>query len=120
MSSDVEYYFITYKKLTGAPTQSDYDACYDLIRRRGGEFVQDVYETDAKGRLHVHYIVNFNRRNPYFRNMVIPDYSMKSILIYDIDTLMHKYLRKQVINDNESGQLADSNYCETRYMFDDE
>lgn len=112
------YFFVTYKKNTKVgeyPQSSDYDKAIDLLTRKS-ELLFKRFETDSKGRLHLHAVVRFIK-GPYIRSMLIQGYSTKFLPVYDMDHLK-EYLFKQCETDDQEASLVLENYFRENYAFD--
>ena len=101
MSETTNFYFVTYKKLKGDAEEWEYD-CIAAQITQNATIEQKTFEHDSKGKLHVHLLVRFNRKNPYLNKYIRKNYSSNFIPIYDEDELK-RYLSKEVDN--------------TKYMF---
>lgn len=97
-----------------APTQQDYMPILKGLSRKG-DIIEFIYETDSKGKLHIHGILEVNK-TPYFKTLVPKGYGTKFELIYDLEG-WKRYMHKDVPNEHESAQLADSVYARYNYLF---
>lgn len=109
-------YFVTYKYLpnVGKIDKSTYDLPEILLSRKS-EIISTRYETDSKGKLHVHHLAKF-KYEPYVKVLAIKNYSLKIVPVYDIYGVM-SYMNKQCRNIIENEQLTDSIYFRTNYAF---
>lgn len=80
-------YGFTYKKNTSNPllvNEEDYEPILIMLRRKG--IVIDVqYESDSKGLLHIHGLVEFSGKTPLFKSMCPKGYHSHFEEIYDIE-----------------------------------
>lgn len=114
-----KYYFVTYKKNTKDGEfcdQVDYAHAFQMLNTKG-KIIHFRYETDKKGRLHLHAVVKFDK-NPFFKSFMIKGFSTKFLPVYDAEHLSD-YLNKQVHSDEDSNTLVLENYYRGQYAFDD-
>lgn len=125
------FYGFTYKLNTNPhPTEADYDPILKLLRSKG-EVTDFVYETRTKqGKkcaLHIHGVIDFNRKNPYFKTLIPKGYHAHFEEIYDSKGWIG-YINKNVSNQIEDEPPTDSqlqsdsplptDYFRTNYVFD--
>lgn len=96
------------------PTQEDYLPILKAFSSKG-TIIDFVYETDKKGKLHIHGMLEVTRC-PYFKNMIPKKCHIKYEEIYD-KSGWERYIHKQSGNDSESQQLVDAVYCRRNYIF---
>lgn len=111
----MEYYFITYKKITRElPEVYEYYVILDELKTKFNNLVH-YWETDSTGRLHLHCIGEA-RKNIYLRQFSRKNYTFKIEPVYDMERL-RQYLHKQCKNSIEQEQLLDSLYFKHYYGF---
>lgn len=97
------------------PTQQDYIPILKILTNKGT--ISDfVYETDSKGKLHIHGILEVIK-TPYFKSLIPKGYGTKFEEIYDLAG-WQRYIHLDIANIHESMQLADSVFCRYNYIFD--
>jgi len=99
------FYGFTYKlNIKKNPTEEDYEPILRLLRSKG-EVTDFVYETKTKRglptALHIHGVVDFNRKNPYFKSMCPKGYHAHFEEIYDSKNWLG------YINKNRGKQIED-------------
>lgn len=95
-------------------TQQDYLPVLKVLSSKG-DIVEFVYETDSKQKLHIHGILEVSRQ-PYFKSLVPRGFHFKYEEIYDLAG-WQRYIHKDIKNEHESNQLADSVYARYNYLF---
>lgn len=93
------FYGFTYKLNTKQnPVESDYDVILKLLRSKG-DVTDFVYETRTKNgkntALHIHGVIDFNRKNPYFKTLIPKGFHSHFEEIYDSKTWL-RYINKNV------------------------
>lgn len=107
------YGFTIKRNDTPNPTQECYLPILKNLASKG-TIVDYVYETDSKGRLHIHGILEVVKQ-PYFKSLIPKGYHFKYEGLYD-KSGWERYIHKTIKNENESMQLADSVYIRNNYM----
>lgn len=86
----------TWKKMEKASDikKSDYDIVSDLVVKKGGTITHIYFEYDKQQhRLHAHGIVDFPKKNVYFKSLVVKGFTSHYELIYNRDVWI-KYITK--------------------------
>lgn len=130
------YYGFTYKKNSHPiAIYRDYDAIIYNLKQKFTDITY-VYETDSKGRIHIHGIVNLLRKNPLFKTLIPSGYTARFHQIYDMDHWIN-YLTKEprnqplrpyleaayndqtnIFDQVELQQQIDAEWFHTHYAFD--
>jgi len=81
------FYGFTYKLNNNPnPTKADYEPVLKLLRSKG-EITDFVYEDKTKAgkptALHIHGVIDFNRKNPYFKKLIPKGFHAHFEQIYD-------------------------------------
>jgi len=102
MQNSNVYGFTYNSKKKGIVTEQDFNPVLDVLRKSGNVVEYQCEDLNKKGmqcKLHIHGILEFNRRNPYLKKLCVTGFQMKWELIYDYDG-WNRYCCKQTKIDN--------------------
>lgn len=90
---------ITYRKNTkkvdrASVTDTDYNVCLDKLKDNGVEVISKYFETDSKGRYHLHMLALADTKVKY-TNLKVQGYSSKCLRCWDTKGWLN-YIRKDV------------------------
>lgn len=78
--------------------ETDYQSILATLHKRG-HVIDVIYEKDKSGKLHIHGIVEFERRAPLFKTMCPKGFHSKFEELYDIEG-WYRYLYKDYFKNN--------------------
>jgi len=107
---DGKLFFVTYKKLSNkSPVdETDYEPMVKQLNR-AGEIIDTAYETDSRGKMHIHVIFRSHKKNPYIQRFLFAGYSCNFIPVYDVNFLRN-YLKKETDQYQQNDEF-DRNTC---------